>query len=331
MLLDRRSLLTLGPAGAGASLLPPAAGRAQPAIPDRAVRLLVGFGSGNGTDTAARLMAPQLERRIGRHIVVENRPGASGATAAEAVKNGPADGSTLLLLPSTTMAGRLTAKAYPFDPMVDVTPVTLIGRFPLAIAVSPKIGVSTFEEYMGYLKAGPPENRRLGSTAASDAFSQLYGKMMSRALGTQMTVVGFRGGSAMITDLEQGRIPAALSNLPTLLPAHRGGRVKIVLLTGDKRSAAAPNLPTAADLKLEGLDIREWYAFFTSPKAPLETVDAWNRQLRALMQDTGPRVELAQLGLEVEPSTPEEARAEVFESLKQWKARLELNGVTITD
>lgn len=324
MPLDRRSLLALGTAGA---TLLPAAGRAQLAIPDKAVRLLVGFGSGNGTDVTARLLAPQLERRIGRHITVENRPGVSGATAGEALKNGPADGSALALLPATTMAGRLTVKDYPFDPMVDVTPVTLIGRFPLAIAVSPRIGVSTFEEYLAFLKRDAPENRRLGSTAASDAFSQLYGKMVSRAFGTAMTVVGFRGGSAMITDLEQGRVPAAISNLPTLLPAHRGGRVRIVLLTGDKRTAAARTLPTAADLKLEGLELREWYAVFTSAKAPLAAVDAWNRQIRGLIEDSGPRVELTQLGLDVEGTTPEETRGEVFEALKQWKARLDSYGI----
>lgn len=326
MLFDRRSLLALGMAGAGTSLLP-AASRAQPAIPDKAVRLLVGFGSGNGTDVTARLLAPQLERRIGRHIVVENRPGVSGATAGEALKNGPTDGSTLALLPSTTMAGRLTTRDYPFDPLVDVTPVTLVGRFPLAIAVSPRIGVSTFEEYLAYLKGGQPENLRLGSTALSDAFVHLYGRMMSRAFGAAMTVVGFRGGSAMIADLEQGRIPAALSNLPTLLPAHRGGRVKIILLTGDRRSAAAPTLPTAADLKLESLDLREWYAFFTSAKAPVAAVDAWNGQVRSLLEDSGPRVELTQLGLDVEGSTSEEARAAVFEAMKQWKARLDSYGI----
>ena len=151
--------------------------------------------------------------------------------------------------------------------------------------------------------------------------------MVSRAFGAAMTVVGFRGGSAMITDLEQGRLPAAISNLPTLLSAHRGGRAKIVLLTGNKRSAAARNLPTAADLKLEGLDLREWYAFFTSAKAPIAAVDAWNGQVRSLLEDSGPRVELTQLGLDVEGSTSEEARAAVFEAMKQWKARLDSYGI----
>lgn len=328
MLLDRRSLLTLAAAAAPSFLS--TAGQAQPAIPDKGIRLLVGFGSGNGTDVTARLLAPQLERRVGRHITVENRPGVSGATAGEAVKNGPGDGSMLTLLPSTTMAGRLTAKDYPFDPLVDVTPVTLIGRFPLAIAVSPKIGVSTFEEYLAFLK-GDPANRRLGSTALSDAFVQLYGKMVSRAFGAEMIVVGFRGGSSMIADLEQGRLPAAISNLPTLLSAHRGGRAKIVLLTGDKRSAAARTLPTAADVGLQGLELREWYAFFTSAKAPVAAVDAWNGHIRALLEAAGPRVELTQLGLDVEGSTSEEMRGEVYEAVKQWKARLDSYGIPLRD
>src|SRR5450432_1188530 len=107
MPMKRRSLLVLGGLAAPTILMP---ARAQNAIPDKAIRLLIGFGSGNGTDTVARELGPQLERRVGRHISVENRLGESGATAGEALKNGPNDGSFLALLPSTTIAARIGAK-----------------------------------------------------------------------------------------------------------------------------------------------------------------------------------------------------------------------------
>lgn len=138
-----------------------------------------------------------------------------------------------------------------------MVPVTLVGTFPLALAVSPKIEVSTYEEYAAFVRKDPA-NRRLGSTALSEAFEQVYGKLFSRVLGADMKIVGFRGGSSMVSDLDQGRVPAAISNLPTLLAAHRGGRCRIILLTGDKPSAAAPNLPTAAKLGVAHLDMREW-------------------------------------------------------------------------
>jgi tripartite-type tricarboxylate transporter receptor subunit TctC len=324
MPMRRRSLLILGGLAAPTILRP---ARAQSAIPDKAVRLLVGFGSGNGTDTVARELGPQLERRVGRHISVENRVGESGAAAGEALKNGPNDGSFLALLPSTTIAAAIGDKNYPFDALVDTAPISLLGRFPLAIAVSPRIGVETYEQYVAYVKSGDADRVQLGSTASSDAFSAVYGKMMSHALGAPMKIVGFRGGSAMVTDVEQGRVPACISNLPTLLAAHRGGRVKIVLLTGTKRSPAAPGLPTAADLNIPGLDLREWYMLFTGGRAPREAVVAWNGHVRALIDDVEFRGVLTQLGLDAEGTTPEEARATIVETLKLWRERMEGFGV----
>jgi tripartite-type tricarboxylate transporter receptor subunit TctC len=322
--MKRRSLLIFGGLAAP-TILRPAQG--QSAIPDKAIRLLVGFGSGNGTDTVARELAPQLERRVGRHISVENRVGESGATAGEALKNGPNDGSFLALLPSTTIAAQIGAKNYPFDALVDTAPITLLGRFPMAVAVSPKIGVDTYEQYVAYVKGGDADRVRLGSTASSEAFSAVYGKMMSNALGMTMKVVGFRGGTSMVTDVEQGRVPACISNLPTLLAAHRGGRVKIVLLTGSKRSGAAPGLPTAADLKVPGLDLREWYMLFTGGKAPRPVVDAWNGHLRALVGNAEFGGALTQLGLDAESTTPEETREAIVETLKLWRERMSAFGV----
>jgi tripartite-type tricarboxylate transporter receptor subunit TctC len=323
-MLGRRSAIALTILSAPAII-----GRTQgqSAIPDKAIRLLVGFGSGNGTDTVARELGPQLERRVGRHISVENRVGESGATAGEALKNGPNDGSFLALLPSTTIAAAIGDKNYPFDALTDTAPITLLGRFPLAIAVSPKIGVETYEEYVAYLKNADPERTRLGSTASSDAFSAVYGKMMSRALDVPMKVVGFRGGTAMVADVQQGRVPACISNLPTLLPSHRGGRVKIVLLTGSKRSNAAPRLPTASELNVQGLDVREWYMLFTGGKAPRAAVDAWNGHVRALIDNAEFRGVLIQLGLDAEGTTPEETRNAVVETLKLWRERMESFGV----
>jgi tripartite-type tricarboxylate transporter receptor subunit TctC len=321
MKVDRRTFL--------AATLTALAGKAnaQNVIPDRQVRMIVGFGAGNGTDTVAHEITPRLERRVGRHITIENTVGEAGATAGERIKNGPADGSFQTLLPSTTIAARIGNPAFPFDPEVDMTPISLIGKFPLAIAVSPTLGVNTYEEYLKWLGGGGPERFQFGSTAASTAFSACYGKMMSRVLGKQIKIVGFRGGSAMVTDTESGRIPACISNLPTLLAAHRGRRVRIVLLTGDKRSAAAPQLPTAAELGVKGLELREWYMLFTSGKTPPEIVAAWNTHARFVIEDRECKAILTQLGLDVESSSVAEAKTIVAGTLKEWHERMESYGV----
>jgi tripartite-type tricarboxylate transporter receptor subunit TctC len=325
-LIVRRSLL----AGAALSpFLPALPGHAQSVIPDKGIRLLVGFGAGNGTDTVARQFGPKLERRTGRHITIENRVGTSGAAAGEALKKGPNDGTNLALLPSTTFAARIGTPDYPFDPSTDVAPISLIGTFPLAIAVSPRIGVTSYEQYVEFSRKPDPANRQLGSTALSDAFVQVYGKLMSHVLGADMKVVGYRGGSSMVADLEQGKLAAAISNLPTLLAAHRGGRCRIVLLTGDKPSTAAPQLPTAAKLGVKNLDMREWYMFLTGGKAPTDVVNAWNMHIRAVLNDPVAASDLTQLGLDVVGCTPEEARTAVDKTISTWRTRMESFGVAI--
>lgn len=321
MKFDRRTFLaaTLAALSGKAS--------AQSVIPDRQVRLIVGFGAGNGTDTVAHEIAPRIERRVGRHITIENTVGEAGATAGERVKNGPTDGSFQALLPSTTIAARIGNPAFPFDPETDMTPISLIGKFPLAIAVSPTLGINTYEDYLKWLDGGGPERFQFGSTAASTAFTACYGKMMGRVLGKPIKIVGFRGGSAMVTDTESGRVPACISNLPTLLAAHRGRRVRIVLLTGEKRSAAAPNLPTAKELGVDGLNLREWYMLFTNGRTPPEIVEAWNSHARFVIDDAECKAILAQFGLDVQSSTTAEAKAVVAATLKEWRERMEAYGV----
>ena len=323
---SRRSLLALATTAAVPALLPKGV-RAQPAIPDRGIRVVVGFGTGTGVDLTARLIAPQLERRTGRRFIVENKTGEAGAIVGEILKNGPDDGSTLAVIPGMTIAAKLTFKSYPFDPLVDLAPIAMIGTVPLAVAVSPKLGLASFADYVATLRGGAAESLRLGCTVQSDAFVKVYTKMVNGAFGANMTLLPYRTAAALVSDLELGRIPAAISSLTTLLSAHRGNKVQIVLLSGEKRAPVAPKLPTAADLGLKGLEMREWCALFTGAKAPPATVEAWNHHLRNLLEDPGLRGQLRQLGLDVQSSTPEEAREEVVNTLQEWKARMDALGV----
>ena len=324
--LSRRSLLSQASVAA-VPCLAPAIGHAQPALPDRAIRLVVGFGRGNGIDRMARLMAPALEQRTGRRFSIDLRPGEAGTEAGEVLKNGPDDGSFLALMPGTTFAAQLTMKDYPFDPLVDLAPITLIGTAPLALAVSPKLGISTFEEYLAYLKGSAPERLMLGSTLESEPFEKVCGRMMNEALGFPMELQTYGTSGALFDDMARGQTPAAISDLPTLLTAHRGNRVQIILLTGDRPSPVAPSIPTAATLGVKGLELREWYGFFTSAKAPPATIAAWNDHLRNQVEEPGQAGELRQLGLDVQSSTPTEARAVMANTVHEWKSRMDALGV----
>jgi tripartite-type tricarboxylate transporter receptor subunit TctC len=318
VILRRRSLLALA-----APTILPATAFGQAKLPDRPVRILVGFSQGGGTDLLARALAPGLERRFGRQVSIDNRPGGTGAAVGEALKRAPPDGTLLGFMPSTTLASKLAVNFYPFDPIKDVLPVCLVGTFQMAIGVSPRLGIASFAEYAEWLKDDEPGRRRLG-VASTDAFLKLFGSLLGREVGVRMETVPYRGAGPLMNDLADGRIPAGFAGVPSLLPHHRGGRAKILATSGGKRVGIAPNLPTALELGYPGLELDEWYGIFVSPGTPPALVAEWNRQLRIQLADKETIARMTSLSLDVESSTPDELRDRVAANLAQWTKRMEM-------
>jgi tripartite-type tricarboxylate transporter receptor subunit TctC len=314
----------------GAPFLGAAGVRGQATFPDRAIRLLVGFAAGGGTDLMARQMARRLEQRLGRYVTVENRPGGTGAAAGEALKKGAPDGTLMGFIPSTTLASKLAVTTFPFDPQTDLAPVSLAGTFQMAIAVASSIGVATFAEYAEWLKSGEADRARLG-TAATDAFLQIFGMMLGREVGVPIQNVPYRGAAPLISDLLAGKIPAACSGVPSLLQHHRSGRARILLTSGRKPVSVAPNLPTAASLRRPGMVMEEFYGFFLPAATPPAIVGEWNRQIGAMLANREVAAELSALSLDVESSTPEELGERVAINLEQWKARMDSFGMKPTN
>ena len=238
--MKRRSLMAFG--ALAAPLIVPALARAQSGLPAKSVRIFVGFEPGGGADFTARAIATQVERRLSRHVIVENRTGFTGGVPGELMKKAPPDGSQLALLSSTTLIAKLATKDFPFDPLKDVAPVIQIGDFPIAFAVSRKLGVSTFEEYLKWLKEGDASRRRI-AVASNVTFVQVLNILLGKAIGETLEPVSYRGPIAAVADVEQARIPATVNTVTSLLPAHRGGRVRILMTTGAKRLQSPTTFP----------------------------------------------------------------------------------------
>jgi tripartite-type tricarboxylate transporter receptor subunit TctC len=324
---DRRRLLALGTALAVPAIVVSRA-YGQTVLPDRGLRILVGFQANGGTDIIARLIAAQLQRRLGRHVVVENKPGGSGAMPGEIAKKGPPDGTILAFLASSTLVSRLDQADFPFDPLVDLAPVSLAGNWPMGLAVSPKLGISTMSEYLKWLRDGSdPDRNKLGNTA-SDAFIQAFNLLFSQGLGVTMKATTYRGAAPLVSDLTDGRLPAAVSGMVSLLQHHRGGRVRLLMTTSKRRLAVAKEIPTTSELGYNGLEVEEWFGFFARAGTPRPLIDEWNRHIGAILADRAIQAELQQIGLEVESSTPEEAAARVVAHQKAWKARMRSVGMT---
>ena len=322
--LDRRSFLVLG-----ASAVPVAtAGIAwgQNALPDKPIRLFIGFEAGGGADAVARAIAAELQRRLGRHVAVEIRAGSSGALPGEVVRKGPTDGSQLALLSSTTLVSRLSSKDFPYNPAVDLAPITQVGTFPIAFAVSPTLGIESFSDYLQWLKAGDARRRRI-AVSSNTAFVQVLNILLAQSTGETLEPVSYRGAVPMVNDLQDGRIPATVNTVTSLLPAHRGGRCRILFVTGEKRLAIAPNIPTAPELGYPRLDMEEWFAFFAAPATPPPILATWGRTLRAVIENGDVSDALRPLGLEVKISAAEDLTALIQRHQQEWTARMNAAGM----
>ena len=322
----RRDVLRLATGVAMAAAMPSAAG-ARSTLPDQTIRLVGGFASGSATDLMLKIIAPKLESRIGRRVSVENKAGETGAHAGEALKRASNDGTTIGFLPSLSLAGRLLVKNYLFEPEKDVVPLTIAGTVQTAIAVSRKIEVRSLAEYAAWLKAGGPERARMGATAA-DAFLEAFGRLLSRELGARLEFVPYRNMLAVVSDLQDDRLPAAAGVAASFVERHRGGRLRLIASSGAKRLMSLRDLPTAAEQGFPNLEMDEWFAFFATAGMAPALLEEWNRHLVATLSDPAVAAELVQQGVDVEPSSQPDAVARVASYLDKWRERFKMLGMT---
>ncbi|TAJ38621.1 MAG: hypothetical protein EPO67_01715 [Reyranella sp.] len=300
---------------------------AQPRLPDRALRILVGFPAGGGSDSVARAIGPGLQRRIGRSVTVENRPGGSGAAMGEMLAKAAPDGSIVGLVASTTLIGRLISPAtFPFDPQTDLAPLGMVGTYETVFGASPKIGVASFAEYVQWVKAGPPERRRFG-TAAPDTFSTYFPQLLGRQHGLELEPVAYRGAGPLANDIAEGRVPAGCASIASLLHHQRGGRVRLLVTTGAKRSAMLPDVPTIVELGHPELQVSDWYGLFAPAGLPPRLVAAWNRDLSDVVESSEVSGQLTQLGVVVDTTKPDEAAVRLAVDLERWKGLLDMLGI----
>lgn len=301
--LTRRQALGLA-AGAGALLTLPGAARAQAIPTGNPIRILVGYPAGGGTDVMARVIAEKLKERLGANVIVENRAGASGTLANEATKNAPTDGSVILYAPSAgTVAQTVTKKQLNYDLEKDLATITQAGVLPVVYVVSPKLGVRNFAEYVDWLKKNP-KHRNFGTTAMGSQ-THFFGVELGQALGMPLEPVAYKGAAPLIADLSAGHASAGCGGLSDFLQHHRGDKLRIIAVSGPKRAASAPDLPTIGELGHPKLSTEGWYGFYGPGKMSPALVQAWNKELVAVLESADVKQKILQIGMEVRTSTPQ--------------------------
>ena len=326
MTIDHTRRKTLGlAAGTAAMLALPGAARAQGIPTSGPIRILAGYPAGGGTDVMARIIAEKLKERLGVSVIVENRAGASGTLANEATKNAPADGSVLLYAPSAgTVAQTVTKKQLNYDLEKDLATITLAGVLPVVYVVSPTIGVRNFAEYVEWLKKNP-KKQNFGTTAMGSQ-THFFGVELGQALGMPLEPVAYKGAAPLIADLSAGHASAGCGGLSDFLQHHRGDKVRIIAVSCPKRAASAPELPTIGELGYPKLSTEGWYGFYGPGKMSPALVQAWNKELVAVLESPDIKQKILQVGMEIRTSTPQAFAELQSKNIVSFRASMQAAG-----
>jgi tripartite-type tricarboxylate transporter receptor subunit TctC len=292
--------------------------------PTKAIRLIVPFGAGGASDIAARTLALAMQKSLGQQIVVENRPGANGAIAAQAVLGAAADGHTLLWSVASMAALPLMQRTPPFQSLAEFAPVAMIGQFAFCLVVHPGLPAKTLAGFAAYARANPDKLSYASSTLAEFKAATQFMKLA----GISMVRVPYKGGSQVMPDLVAGRVQVHVGTMSSALPYTSDGRLRMLAVLLPQRSAAAPEVPTLAEAGVPGVSVPTWQAILAPPKTPREIIDRVSREVASALQGAELRAQFASQLLQVEASTPLALAAVIEADAIGWKQFVRENGIT---
>lgn len=312
----------------GAALLPLALGAGaseQFPIPNKPIRLVVGFPAGGGTDLQARVAGQQLSQVLNVPVVVENRPGAGTMMAAmEVIKSAP-DGHTLLYTPSTTLAQLPhTLSTVKYDTFKDFTPVSLGALGPLVLVVHKSVPASNLRELVAYAKAQPGKLNYVSQGVGTSA--HMYGEILSKQAGIEMVHVPYKGANDVSKDFIAGRVHLQFASSSAAVQLVKSGEIRMLAVVAPKRSNLFPDLPTMGEQGMGGVDIESWVGYFGPAGMDPQTVAKLNGALAQVLKSAGVRDEYRRGGAEAQPSTPEQFAAIVRDTYNQWGKLLQQIG-----
>src|SRR5919204_4559652 len=285
--------------------------------PTRAIRIVVAFPAGGGSDLAARVVGQKLAERAGQPVVIENRVGANGGMGAEAVARAAPDGYTLVMGSNANITTNPQLMTLAYDPMKDLAPVAMLTMNPLLLFVNPAlVPVNTFQEFVAYAKAQGPKLHY--ASAGNGSPAHLCGELLKMVAGLDMVHVPYKGGPQGVNDVLGGRVGLMFAAAPTVLPQVRAGKLRGIAMTGARRSVFAPEIPTIAESGFPDFDVVIWNALLAPSATPAPVIAKLHAEIGRVLAQPETRELLLKQGAEPTPMEPAALRELMESEYARW-------------
>lgn len=322
-----RRLAASAAALAALALLSPAAALAQTAsYPNKAIKLVVPYAPGGSADIAARLVTDEWGKALGGSLFVENKGGAGGNIGVDMVAKAQPDGYTIgLQTVSLAINPALTAKM-PYDTLKDLAPIGMVASSQHMLVVNNAVPAKNLKELLALLKAKPGQYS-YGSAGPGSTF-HMSAELFKAVAGTPIVHIPYRGGGPAMIDTMSGQVAMSFPVLSAAQPHVQAGKLRALGVTGTKRSALMPDVPTIAEAGLPGYAFETWFIVFAPAGTPRPIIDKLNATLNQALNTAALKERMANDGFEPIPSTPEQARARLEQEMPQWAKLIKERGIT---
>ena len=294
--------------------------------PSKPIRLIVGFPPGGSADPTTRIMGQALSEQLGQPFLVENRPGADSAIAAEQVSKLPADGYTLMFASNSGMTAAVALRKQPmYDPLTDFTPISMVGRATIFLYVHPSVPAKTLKEFIEYARANPGKL----NYGTGNPLSILYTQQLLSAKGLTMLHVPYKGEGPLNPDILTGRIHWSFLSTGTAVSYAKDGKLRPLAVLLSRRSPLLPEVPTIDEAGAPEVTVRQWAGIFGPPKLPREIVERLNKEINAALKRPDVVEKLLSYGYSPEGSTPERLLETNREDLALWRRLVKEAGIPL--
>jgi len=285
--------------------------------PNRAVKVIVPWPTGQATDIAARVVAQKLQEQLGQPFVIDNKPGAGGAIGSEAVVKSPADGYTLLAASSGPLSIMPHLQKVPYEPLKDLAPISLVAATPFALVVNPSFPANNAKEFIALVRANP--GKYTFSSSGTGATAHLFTELFNSMAGLQARHIPYKGTPPALTDIMNGQVTYTVETVAATAGHIKSGRLKTFGVSTARRTAALPDVPPLTELGVKDFDAASWFMLVAPGRTPKDVIAKLYAELRVFGSDREMRNEFVRLGLvPVESPPPEALKRFVATEIVRW-------------